>query len=91
MCGRSCVGAVSFFKFLQEMCNFFSVSAHRWANMLQYIEDSKDSELDITNVNDTRWCARADAAMALSVGYSSFQKVLQVIAEDVNQKLQENS
>ncbi|GFQ67395.1 uncharacterized protein TNCT_718171 [Trichonephila clavata] len=57
--------------------------------MLQYIEDSKDSELDITNVNDTRWCARADAAMALSVGYSSFQKVLQVIAEDVNQKLQE--
>ena len=34
----------------------------------------------------TRWCERADAAKALSYGYSSFQKALSVIAEDVKQK-----
>ncbi|GFY39992.1 hypothetical protein TNIN_98881 [Trichonephila inaurata madagascariensis] len=48
-------------------------------------EDSKDSELVAKRVNDTRWCAGADVSMALSKGYSRFQKVLQVIAEDMTQ------
>ncbi|GFR13586.1 hypothetical protein TNCT_268551, partial [Trichonephila clavata] len=56
--------------------------------MLQYVEDSKDSELVVKRVNETRWCVRSDATMALFKGYSSFQKVLYVIAEDVTHKLQ---
>ncbi|GFR04711.1 uncharacterized protein TNCT_239041 [Trichonephila clavata] len=51
-------------------------------------QDSKDSEPVVKRVNNTRWCARADATMALSKGYSSFQEALQVIAEDMTQKLQ---
>ncbi|GFR15392.1 hypothetical protein TNCT_267991 [Trichonephila clavata] len=56
--------------------------------MLQYVEDSEDSELVVKRVNGTRWCVRADATMTLSKGYSSFQQVLQVICEDMTQKLQ---
>ncbi|GFQ67199.1 uncharacterized protein TNCT_113441 [Trichonephila clavata] len=56
--------------------------------MLQYVEDRKDSKLVVKRINDSRCCARVDATMALSEGYSSFQKVLQVIAEDMTQKLQ---
>ncbi|GFR18135.1 hypothetical protein TNCT_211211 [Trichonephila clavata] len=50
-------------------------------------KEATDSELVVKRVNDTRWCVRADATMALSKDYSSFQKVLQVIAGDGTQKL----
>ncbi|GFY70027.1 hypothetical protein TNIN_451421 [Trichonephila inaurata madagascariensis] len=33
-------------------------------------------------------CARADSTLNLSKGYSSFQKALQVMAENMTQKLQ---
>ncbi|GFR14229.1 TTF-type domain-containing protein [Trichonephila clavata] len=55
--------------------------------MLQYDEDSKDSELVVKRVNDTRWYARVGATMAFSKGYISFQKALHVIAKDMTQKL----
>lgn len=32
---ESCVGAISFFGFVQELYNFFSASTHRWAIMLE--------------------------------------------------------
>ncbi|GFQ77847.1 zinc finger MYM-type protein 1 [Trichonephila clavata] len=83
-----CVGAVSFFGLLQAIYNFFSVSTHHWVIMLQYVEKSKHSELVAKRVSDTRWCARADATVTLSKGFSSFQKALQVIAEDMTKKLQ---
>ncbi|GFR00882.1 hypothetical protein TNCT_457351 [Trichonephila clavata] len=51
----------------------------KWANMLQYVENIKVSELVVKIVNETTWCARADATKALSIGYSSLQKALQVI------------
>ncbi|GFQ98707.1 hypothetical protein TNCT_298871 [Trichonephila clavata] len=43
------------------------------------------TELVLRRVNDIRWCARADATTALSKGYSSFQKALRVIAQDMTQ------
>ncbi|GFR06931.1 TTF-type domain-containing protein [Trichonephila clavata] len=46
------------------------------------------AELVVKRVNDTRWCTKADVTTALSKGYSSFQKVLQVIAEDITEKVQ---
>ncbi|GFQ81264.1 hypothetical protein TNCT_97171 [Trichonephila clavata] len=56
-----------------------------WAIMLQYVDDSKNSELVVKRANGTRWCARADATMALSKGDSSFQKALHVLAEEMTQ------
>ncbi|XP_033223026.1 zinc finger MYM-type protein 1-like [Belonocnema kinseyi] len=81
---ESWVGAISFFGFIQGLYNFFSASTHRWRIMLENLEKEdeckKYSSLVLKNVSDTRWCARDDAAKALSKGYKSFQKALQSIA-----------
>ncbi|GFR21577.1 hypothetical protein TNCT_471401 [Trichonephila clavata] len=45
------------------------------------------TEFVVKRVNDTRWCARADATVALSKGYSGFQKASQVLLK-ISQKLQ---
>ncbi|GFS47702.1 hypothetical protein TNIN_193271 [Trichonephila inaurata madagascariensis] len=71
------------------MNNFFSQYRHTSRRiMLQCVEGNKDSELVVRRTNDTRWRARVNVTMALSKSYSSFQKVLQVIAEEMTQKLQ---
>ncbi|GFW74224.1 TTF-type domain-containing protein [Trichonephila clavipes] len=80
---ESCVGAVSFFWAFTSNVQLFSVSTPRWEIMLQYVEDF---ELVVKRVNNTR-CARADATMALFKAYR-FQKALQVVVEDMTQKLQ---
>ncbi|GFX67719.1 putative transposable element [Trichonephila clavipes] len=72
----------------KQNVQLFSVSTHRSVIVLQYVENSKDSELVVKRVNDTRWCTRADVTTALSKCYSSFQKALQIFAEDMTQKLQ---
>ncbi|GBP20185.1 hypothetical protein EVAR_82058_1 [Eumeta japonica] len=89
---ESCVGAISFFGFVQALYNFFSASTHRWAIMLKHLEKGderkQDSSLVLKRVSDTRWCARADATKALANGYNSFQKALQSIAGDETQTSQ---
>ena len=87
------VGVVSSFRLRQAMYNSFSTSIHRWVIMLQCVEDSdneyqQESALVLKRVNDTRWCAIADATKAVSEGYSCFQKALQVINGEMNQKPQ---
>lgn len=54
--------------------------------MSKCLENEAGSGLVLKRVTGTRWCERADATKALSYGYSSFQKALSVIAEDVKQK-----
>lgn len=91
---ESCTGATSFFGLVQEIYNFFSASTHRWGVMHKYLhnkdggtsEGKQGSALVVKRASATRWCARADATKALSRGYNSFQKALQVIAEDGTQK-----
>lgn len=89
---ESCVGAISFFGFVQAIYNFFSASTHRWAIMLENLEKRDErkhnSSLVLKSVSDTRWCARADATKALATGYNSFQKALQSIASDETQTSQ---
>ena len=85
---ESCIGAVSFFAFIQKLYNFFSGSIHRWSVMLQYLksESGTQSTLVVKNVSDTRWSARSDATKALSKGYRYSQEALKFISEDGNQK-----
>ncbi|XP_055910467.1 zinc finger MYM-type protein 1-like [Eupeodes corollae] len=79
-----CIGAISFFGFVQTLYNFFSASTHRWGIMQNNIENG----LVLKKVSFTRWCARADATKALSKGFLDFQKALQSIIEDKTQTTQ---
>ena len=83
---ETCVKALSFFGLVQKLFNFFSASTTRWAIMFKCLENEAGSGFFLKRVTGTRWCERADATKALSYGYSSFQKMLSVIAEDVKQK-----
>lgn len=75
---ESCIAA--YFGLVQKLYTFFSASTHRWEVMLNNLQKKAgpDKELVVKRVSDTRWSARADATKALSCGYSSFQKALQV-------------
>ena len=53
--------------------------------MSKCLKNDTGSGLFLKRVTGTRWCERADAAKVLSYGYSSFQKALSVIAEDMKQ------
>ena len=88
---ESCVGAISFFGLVQAMYTFFLASTYRWTFMLENLQNKdgereQNSTLVLKRTTSTRWSARADAIKALSHGYSRFQRALQVMAEDVNQK-----
>ncbi len=89
---ESCVGAISFFGFVQTLYNFFSASTHRWAIMLKHLkkgdESKQYSSLVLKRVSDTRWCARVDATKALAKGYNCFQNALQSIEGDETQRSQ---
>ena len=54
--------------------------------MSKCLKNDAGCGLFLKRVTGTRWCERADATKVLSYGYSSFQKALSVIAEDVKQK-----
>ena len=82
---ETCVKALSFFGLVQKLFNFFSASTTRWAIMSKCLENEAGSGLFLKRVTGTRWCERADATKALSYGYSSFEKALSVIAENVKQ------
>ena len=85
---ETCVKALSFFGLVRKLFNFFSASTTRWAIMSKCLENEAGSGLFLKRVTGTRWCERADVTKALSYGYSSFQKALSVIAEDVKRKPQ---
>ena len=89
---ESCVGAISFFGFMQELYNFFSAQTTRWTILLKNLEKEgeckQSSSLVKKNVSNTSWCARADAIKVLSKGYKSFQNAFQFIASDETQTSQ---
>ena len=83
---ETCVKALSFFGLVQKLCNFSSASTTRWAIMSKCLKNDAGSGLFLKRVTGTRWREQADVTKALSYGYSSFQKALSVITEDVKQK-----
>ena len=56
--------------------------------MSKCLKNDAGSGLFLKRVTGTRWCERTSVTKALSYGYSSFQKALSVIAEDMTQKLE---
>ena len=80
---ENCVGAISFFGFVQELYNFFSASTHRWTILLKNLEKEDEckqsSSLVLKNVSDTRWCARADATKACQMAIRVFRKLCSLL------------
>lgn len=75
----SCLHAVSYFFFVQEVYNFFSASPHRWELLKTAF---KDKQLKVPkSLSATRWSARAQAVEALHKGYTEFKTALSNISE----------
>lgn len=75
----SCLHAVSYFFFVQEVYNFFSASPHRWELLKTAF---KDIQLKVPkSLSATRWSARAQAVEALHKGYTEFKTALSNISE----------
>ena len=70
--GQSAVGcftlAIGFFMFLQDLYSFFSASTHRWKVLMNQL--SRKILPTVKHMSETRWSARADATMALVMGYN---------------------
>jgi len=78
-----CVETVSFFGFVQELYNFFSVSTSRWS----ILKKSLDSKCPVPkSIAKTRWSANAEAIKALSIGYKDIYTALVCIKNDEFQK-----
>ncbi len=67
---ESCVTAVSFFGYLQQLYNFFSASTHRWEVLKSKLEKGVKVP---KSLSQTRWSARADACSALQTGYPNYK------------------
>lgn len=78
---ESCLEAVKFFDFLQNLFVFFSASTHRW----DILEQCKVS-LSIKRATGTRWSAKAEACRSLVEDWAPIVEALTQISGDVSQK-----
>lgn len=82
----SCLSAVSYFLFVQEVYNFFSASPHRYELLKTSLAGK---QLNVPkSLSATRWSARAKAVEALHKGYTEFKTVLTDISENCDENNQ---
>ena len=77
-----CLEACSFFGFLQQLCNYFTASTHRWEILLSKI--CSDS-LTLKSLSKTRWSARNDACRSLSNSWSEVCNALSSVEDDTSE------
>lgn len=83
---ESCVTAVDFFSFLQQLYNFFSVSTHRWDVLKRKMDSENVLKVKVPkNLSQTRWSARADACLALKGAYSVYKLALDELRAETTQ------
>ncbi|XP_013782579.1 zinc finger MYM-type protein 1-like [Limulus polyphemus] len=78
----SCLDAITFFNFLQNLYTFFSSSTHKWDCLVQAIEKGG---LVVKCLSNTRWSARADAVKAVRNHYCEIMNSLLKISKDRTQ------
>lgn len=87
----SCIDAVNFFGFVQELYSFMSASTYRW----KLLEDAVTTAVDAGHssvkrmpkkISDTRWSARADALESLVLQYKAYLHAVENLAGDELQK-----
>ncbi|XP_013782254.1 zinc finger MYM-type protein 1-like [Limulus polyphemus] len=80
----SCLDAITFFNFLQNLYTFFSSSTHRWDCLVQAIEKGG---LVVKSLSNTRWRARDDAVKAVRNHYCETTNPLLKISKDRTQTM----
>ncbi|KAG7157952.1 Zinc finger MYM-type protein 1-like 5 [Homarus americanus] len=78
----SCLGSVSYSRFLQALYNFFSASTYRW----DHLKAALPAEgIVVKSLSETRWSARADAVKAVFLHYLEIKSALENICSDSRQ------
>ncbi|XP_060836474.1 zinc finger MYM-type protein 1-like [Rhopalosiphum padi] len=77
-----CEKSTTYFRYLQELYNFFTASTHRWEILLFYLKKSKC----VKSLSQTRWSARYEAGKSLCTSWSEIKNALQAIIDDANEK-----
>ncbi|KAG7171643.1 hypothetical protein Hamer_G014783 [Homarus americanus] len=78
----SCLGSVSYSRFLQALYNFFSASTYRW----DHLKAALPAEgIVVKSLSETHWSARADAVKAVFLHYLEIKSALENIFSDSRQ------
>lgn len=79
-----CLGAVSFFAFLEELYVYFTASTNRYKVLTDCLKkaDADKPILVPKRTTTTRWSCRADATKALLRGYREIKNALFEISQD---------
>lgn len=72
-----CHDANEFFRLLQNLYTFFSISTHRW----------KILNVSLKSLSETRWSARDDACKSLNKNWCSVLSALTTITEDKSENV----
>ncbi|XP_049293555.1 zinc finger MYM-type protein 1-like [Anopheles funestus] len=83
---ENCKNAVHYFNFLQKLYNFFSSSTHRWKILTECLK-MNETPVFLKRCSATRWSARADAVLAIKVGFKNIKEALSKICDDKDEKL----
>ena len=80
---KSCLGAVKFFDFLEELYVFFTDSTHRFQILTDVLKETESGKTYVPKrLIAIRWSCRADATKALVNGYSQIRDTLHKMAQD---------
>lgn len=75
-----CIDSVNFFRLVQRLYTFFSVSTHRWSILL------KHASTTLKSLSSTRWSCRDDAITALAENYTELYNSLYEIEQSEREK-----
>ena len=81
-----CPQALLFFTFVASLYNFFSATPSHRKKLITALSEESSHPLTIKKLSKTRWAERADAVLALKVGYTIIITVLDAIANSTDQK-----
>lgn len=86
-CAASCCTLGNeFFYFLQNIYTFFSSSTNRWSILNECLSKSRNANVTVKRVSDTRWSARHDACLSLSRNWNEIIKALNIIINSSTEK-----
>ncbi|KAG8451982.1 hypothetical protein GDO86_003968 [Hymenochirus boettgeri] len=78
-----CRDAVSFFRIVQQLYNFFSGTPARWEVLVSHMQSGATV---LKSLSTTRWSARSDACLSLRKSWKEIIGALDEIADDSLQK-----
>lgn len=84
-CGaESCISAVNFFRIVERIYVFLSVSTYGWSIVEGCFENSV--HYTVKHLSATRWSSRYQSVKSLKHGYSEIKRALDILANDTSTK-----